>query len=140
MSGTVAEPASTGRSTTSAVVLSLVVDLVLVVVFVLVGRRSHAEALDIAGIGATVWPFVVAALVGWAVARAWRSPVAVWPTGVIVWAVTVVGGLALRVLAGDTAQVPFMIVATVTLAVFLIGWRAIVALVRRLRGRARASA
>jgi len=140
MSGTVAEPASTGRSTTSAVVLSLVVDLVLVVVFVLVGRRSHAEALDIAGIWATAWPFVVAALVGWAVARAWRSPVAVWPTGVIVWTVTVVGGLALRVLAGDTAQVPFMIVATVTLAVFLIGWRAIVALVRRLRGRARASA
>ncbi|HEY1104952.1 MAG TPA: DUF3054 domain-containing protein [Agromyces sp.] len=140
MSGTVAEPASTGRSTTSAVVLSFVVDLVLVVVFVLIGRRSHAEALDLAGIAATAWPFAVALLVGWAVARAWRSPVAVWPTGVIVWAVTVVGGLALRVLAGDTAQVPFMIVATVTLAVFLIGWRAIVALVRRLRGRARASA
>lgn len=140
MSGTDAEPASPSRASTLAVLVSLVVDLALVVAFVLVGRRSHAEALDVAGIAATAWPFVLAALAGWALARAWRSPTAVWPTGVVVWAVTVAGGLALRVLAGDTAQVAFMIVATLTLAILLIGWRAVAALVRRVRGRVRTAA
>jgi hypothetical protein len=137
MSGTVAGSASPNRASARTILVSLVVDLALVVVFVLIGRRSHAEALDVAGIAATAWPFLVAVLAGWGLARAWRAPSAPWPTGVIVWAVAVVGGLALRVLAGDTAQVAFMIVAALTLALLLIGWRAIVALVRALRGRAR---
>lgn len=140
MSGIPTRTESPSRASVRTILVSLVVDVAFVVGFVLIGRGSHAEALDVGGIAVTAWPFLVALLAGWGAARAWRSPTAVWPTGVIVWAVTVAGGLALRVLAGDTAQVAFIIVATLTLGLFLIGWRAIVALARRVRGGGRTAA
>ena len=34
---------------------SLVLDLVLVAVFAVIGRASHAESLDLAGIAMTAW-------------------------------------------------------------------------------------
>ncbi|WP_280524639.1 DUF3054 domain-containing protein [Microbacterium foliorum] len=45
------------------------------------------------------------------------------------------GGLLLRVVSGDTAQIAFIIVATLVLAVFLLGWRALAAFLRRRAGR-----
>ena len=36
-------------------------------------------------------------------------------------------------LSGDTAEVPFIIIATLVLGAFLVGWRAITALLRRRR-------
>ncbi|WP_141681876.1 DUF3054 domain-containing protein, partial [Mycobacterium malmoense] len=65
-------------------------DVVGVLVFCAVGRRSHDEGLDIAGLAATAWPFLTGTVVGWLVARAWRRPTAVAPTGVVVWLCTVV--------------------------------------------------
>ncbi|SIO23477.1 DUF3054 domain-containing protein [Agromyces cerinus] len=118
------------------IAIAAVLDAVLVVVFVLIGRRSHAEGLDLAGIAVTAWPFLAALVVGWLAARAWRHPLAVWPTGVIVWAVTVIGGMLLRVVSGQGTQFAFIVVATLTLAAFLLGWR-LVALLATRRGRAR---
>ncbi|GAA1792812.1 DUF3054 domain-containing protein [Agromyces lapidis] len=117
------------------------VDAVLVVLFVMIGRRSHGESVDLAGVVHTGWPFLVALVVGWLVSLAWRRPLAIWPTGVVVWAVTVAGGLGLRVLTGEGAAIAFVIVATVTLALFLLGWRAIEGFrVRRRAARAAAEA
>jgi hypothetical protein len=59
----------------------------------------------------------------------------VWPAGVLIWAVTVSSGLALRILFGDTAAVAFIIVATLTLAVFLLVPRLVWQLIRRFRAR-----
>jgi len=47
--------------------------------------------------------------------------------------VTVVGGMLLRIATGDTAETPFIIVASLVLALFLLGWRLITLLVRRYR-------
>ena len=113
---------------------ALLVDAVLVLVFAAIGRASHQE--DPAGFLLTAWPFLVALLLGHAAAlllpgrprRPWSLS---W--GAVVWAVTVVGGMLLRLLSGDTAEVPFIIVATLVLGVFLLGWRALAALVRRRR-------
>ena len=113
---------------------ALLVDAVLVLVFAAIGRASHQE--DPAGFLLTAWPFLVALLLGHAVAallpgrprRPWSLP---W--GAVVWVVTVVGGMLLRLLGGDTAEVPFIIVATLVLGVFLLGWRGLTALVRRRR-------
>lgn len=121
---------------TGTIAIAAAVDAVLVVVFVSIGRSSHAEGLDLAGVAGTAWPFVAALAVGWIVARAWRHPLAIWPTGVVVWAVTVVGGMLLRALSGQGTQFAFIIVATLTLAAFLLGWRLIALLVTR-PGRAR---
>ena len=75
---------------------ALVADVVCVVVFCTIGRRSHAEGLTVAGIAETAWPFLAGTAVGWLLARGWRRPVAVVPTGVVVWVCTVVVGMLLR--------------------------------------------
>lgn len=123
----------------SAVWAAAVADVLLVALFVVIGRRSHAEGLDLAGLWQTAWPFLAALLLGWLVSLAWRRPLAVWPTGVVVWAVTLVGGMLLRTASGQGTQLPFIVVAAGTLALFLLGWRAIVALVARLRSPRTAS-
>ncbi len=57
-------------------------------------------------------------------ARAWRAPASL-AGGAVVWAVTVVGGLALRSLVFDRGVAPsFMVVAALTLGAMLMGWRA----------------
>lgn len=119
---------------------AFLVDAVLVVLFVMIGRRSHAEDVDLAGVWQTGWPFLAALVVGWLVSFAWRSPLALWPTGVVVWAVTVAGGMALRAASGQGTELAFVLVATVTLAIFLLGWRAIEGLrIRRRAARAAAA-
>ena len=125
---------------TASVVVALVVDAVLVVVFAVVGRSSHAEGLDVAGIWGTAWPFLAGLGVGWLAARAWRHPLALWPTGVIVWASTLVVGMLLRLVTGQGTAVAFIVVATLTLAVLLLGWRAIARAIIRLRARVRVGA
>lgn len=99
-----------------------------IVVFAAVGRASHDEGiLGDAGLGllATVWPFLVGAGIGWLISRGWRKPCAWNPTGTIVWASTLVGGMLLRLASGQGVQVSFVIVAGLVLAAFLIGWRVI---------------
>ena len=125
---------------TASVLVALVVDAALVVVFAVVGRSSHAEGLDVAGVWGTAWPFLAGLGVGWLAARAWRHPLAVWPTGVIVWATTLVVGMLLRLVTGQGTAVAFIVVAAFTLAVLLLGWRAIAWAVIRLRARSRVGA
>lgn len=104
-------------------VLGLAVDLVVVVVFATIGRASHKESLSVAGIAETAWPFLVGLLVAWLITRAWRAPARILPIGLLVWGWTAVIGLALRVASGQGIQLAFVIVATVVLGLFLLGWR-----------------
>lgn len=111
----------------------LATDLVLVVVFAGIGRSSHGESLS--GIFVTAWPFLVGALLGWLACRGTRHPAAVIPTGLSVWLCAEVGGMVLRTLTGQGTALPFVVVSAVTLAVFLIGYRLVLTLVRHLRSR-----
>ncbi|MEV8251735.1 DUF3054 domain-containing protein [Microbacterium sp. NPDC076768] len=116
---------------------AIIVDIVFVLVFAAIGRASHGE--NPVGFILTAWPFVIALLVGHLLAgllpaRPRRPWSLLW--GVVVWAVTVAGGMLLRVLSGDTAEVPFIIVATLVLGAFLVGWRAVAGLLRRRRAAA----
>jgi hypothetical protein len=102
------------------------IDVLAVLIFVAIGRRNHHEdgnaVVGALKIGA---PFVIALVVGWLVTRARRAPMAVL-TGVGVWVCTVVLGLALRRVVFDRGiAIAFIVVATITLGVFLVGWRAI---------------
>lgn len=111
------------RSARPKVLPDLLIDLILVFAFVLIGRGSHEETFDVAGTWQTAWPFFAALLLGWMLTRAWRAPDRVWPTGVLIWLVTVAGGMGLRALSGQGTDFAFVIVATLTLGMFLIGWR-----------------
>ncbi|QGH70185.1 DUF3054 domain-containing protein [Pseudactinotalea sp. HY158] len=115
--------------------LAFLFDALLVLAFVLAGRGTHSEDGGLAGAAGTAWPFWVALVFGWALARAWRRPVALWPAGVIVWATTVAGGLALRYLTGGGLAGGFPYVAAGVLAVSLLGWRLVALLAARLRLR-----
>ncbi len=108
------------------------VDVLAVLVFALLGRRSHAEGLDVAGVAGTAAPFLVGLAAGWVAGRVWRSPTAL-PSGL--WAVggAVVGGLALRAAITGRLPVTFVLVTTVTLLVLLLGWRLLVHATRRVR-------
>lgn len=129
------------RSARASVVwLAAAIDVVAVFVFVATGRSSHAEALSVAGLAQTAWPFLGGTLVGWLIAGlltrgAWHSPLAVVRTGLVVWVSTVVIGMLLRVVSGQGTALAFIIVAIVVLGMLLVGWRALAILIRHLRGR-----
>ena len=108
--------------------VAALLDVALVVVFAAVGRASHAESNPVVGALATAWPFLVGTAVGWVVVRVLRGrwPVEVGP-GVTVWFSTVVFGMLLRHVTGAGTAASFVVVASVVLAVFLLGWRALAA-------------
>lgn len=116
---------------------ALIIDAILVLIFAAIGRASHNE--DPMGFFLTAWPFLVALVVGHAIAALVPArPRRPWSLGwgLIVWVVTVVGGMLLRVATGDTAETPFIVVATLVLGLFLLGWRLAALLVRRYRAPA----
>lgn len=103
--------------------MAFVADVVLVVIFCAIGRRSHAEGITLAGVAHTSWPFLTGTVAGWALSRGWRRPTALNPTGLVVWISTVVIGMLLRKASAQGVAVSFVIVASTVTAVFLLGWR-----------------
>lgn len=103
--------------------VALCADAIVVVAFVVVGRRSHDEG---SGLGVTLEvsaPFLLALGAGWLAARAWQTPRAIG-TGVRVWAVTMVLGLGLRRLVFDRGvAAAFVIVSCLFFLVGVVGWR-----------------
>lgn len=97
--------------------------MALVILFVAIGRRSHGY--DLSGILAALWPFAVAAVLAWIVVAALGDQGYGFRAGSVVWLVTSLGGVALRVLAGGTAPLSFILVGSSFLALFLFGWRLI---------------
>jgi FtsH-binding integral membrane protein len=113
---------------------ALVADLVCVLVFTTIGRASHAEGITLPGLASTAWPFLVGCLVGSAVA-ARRSRPRSLRSGLLVWLGTVLLGLLLRAATGGGVVPSFVVVTAVVLAVFLLGWRAVLLVVGRTRNR-----
>jgi uncharacterized membrane protein len=111
--------------------LAAAADAVLILVFAAIGRDAHQRGEIITGVLATAWPFLAGAAVSWLALRVWRAPLALWPAGVVVWLGTVAVGMLLRAVTGQSVVLPFIIVALISLAVFLLGYRLVVAAVRR---------
>jgi hypothetical protein len=117
-----------------AAAAAFLLDAVLVVLFAAVGRRSHAESGAVLGVLLTAWPFLVGTVLGWVVAVAWRRRAQLGVRdGIPVWVGAVAAGMLLRVATGAGTAFSFVVVATVVLGVFLLGWRALAALARRRR-------
>ena len=121
--------------------LAAVIDVLLIVLFALIGRSSHGETDSALALWTTAYPFLAGWAIGYVTSGAWARPLRAWPTGVVVWVLTVFVGLAIRVatgqgdVAGNPLPISFVIVATIVLGVFLFGWRWVARLV--LRGVAR---
>jgi hypothetical protein len=100
-----------------------VLDVCCVLVFVVIGRASHAKGESIGGIASTTWPFLTGLAVGWVAVRAWRRPTSLLPAGVGAWLGTVAIGMILRVVSGQGTAFAFICVALAFLALFQLGWR-----------------
>lgn len=124
------QPAAPGTA-----LLAAAADTVLILVFAAIGRDAHQRGDVITGVLATAWPFLVGAAVSWLALRLWRAPLAPWPAGVAVWLGTVTVGMLLRFATGQSVVLPFIIVALLTLAVFLLGYRLLAAGARRFTAR-----
>ena len=111
-------------SPTLCAVGAFVLDALLVLLFAAIGRRSHEESGAAAGVLITAGPFLAGLVLGWVVSLAVRRSVPLTVNaGVTVWFSTVFCGMVLRVVTGRGIAVSFIIVASIVLAVFLLGWR-----------------
>ncbi|MCY7287254.1 MAG: DUF3054 domain-containing protein [Cryobacterium sp.] len=121
------------QNSRSGLLLAAGLDAALVLVFVLIGRASHGEGL--LGTLNTWWPFLGGLVVGWLVMRAWRSPRKIVWTGTGIWLYAVGVGMLLRTVSGQGTEFSFVVVTTISLGVFLLGWRGIAVLLGRLQAR-----
>jgi hypothetical protein len=112
--------------------LAVALDVLVVLVFVIIGRASHTKGETLAGIASTAWPFLAGLGAGWlALLLAWprtrrardQSPFAIVPAGVVAWLATVAVGMTLRVVSGQGTAIAFIAVALAFLGLFLLGWR-----------------
>lgn len=105
--------------------LALAADAVLVIVFAAIGRAEHERGNPVVGALETAWPFLVGTAIGWLLVTQLgrRTPLALGP-GITVWFCTVFFGMVLRQIAGEGTALSFIVVATLVLAAFLLGWRA----------------
>lgn len=110
-------------------------DVVLVIVFAVLGHLSHYASISPAGIAGTAAPFLVAYLLSFILCFAWRRPAALIRTGVPLWVGTAAGGLLLRVLFGTSAALAFQIVSVVVLGLFLLTPRLLTGLFSKYRRR-----
>jgi hypothetical protein len=117
------------------VATALAADVAAVVLFVVIGRRSHDEGNALAELARTALPFLIGVAAGWGAVRAWRRPTALM-TGVAIWPVTIlVGMMARRWLFDRGTATSFVVVATLFVGALLVGWRVVAAAAGR-RGTA----
>jgi FtsH-binding integral membrane protein len=110
---------------------ALIFDCCCVLLFVVIGRASHAKGESLGGIASTAWPFLAGLAGGWLAARAWRRPFGLFPAGVGAWLGAVILGNVLRVVSGQGTAVAFIGVALAFLGLFLLGWRLVAGLASR---------
>ena len=128
-------PAAAPKSSAFTVIWAAAADALLILVFAALGREAHQRGDVITGVLLTAWPFLAGAAIMWLMMLAWKAPFSPWPTGVGVWLGTVAIGMLLRALTNQTVVLTFIIVALVTLGVFLLGHRLAVTALMRLRAR-----
>lgn len=133
MSSLKTKPAKTASA--RVVLAAAAADIVLILAFAAIGRDAHHREEPVLGVLLTAWPFLAGAAAGWAAARVWRRPLSVLRAGVPVWLGSLAGGMVLRALTGQTVVIPFVIVATLALAVFLVGYRLLISGAGKLRSR-----
>jgi hypothetical protein len=120
--------------------LAMGFDVCCVLVFVIIGRASHAKGESLGGITSTSWPFLAGLAIGWLATLAWARdrpraaaarprpgaawrPAALVPAGLTAWLATVALGMTFRVISGQGTAVAFVGVALAFLGLFLLGWR-----------------
>jgi hypothetical protein len=113
----------------------LIADLIIVLVFVVIGRATHDHGVYAQGVLSTAWPFVTGLALGWLAMRATGRSGTRPRDGGIICLYTVVVGMTLRVVAGQGTAFAFIVVALGFLGALMVGGRVVVSAVRRRQTR-----
>jgi hypothetical protein len=118
--------------------VALAFDVACVLLFVILGRRSHDEGDGVLSVLNVAAPFAAGLAVGWLLSPNVRRAPWSLRAGIDVWVATVVIGVLLRWFAWDRSTAfAFVVVATLFLGFFMLGWRAVIAGTSRPRGEVR---
>jgi hypothetical protein len=109
------------------IALAIAADVLAVLGFATLGRRSHAEGIEALGVLTTAAPFLLGLLIGWLGMRAGRAPLRL-TVGLGVWSTVVVAGLGLRAALTHRLPPTFVLITAVSLALLLLGWRTLASL------------
>lgn len=120
---------------TNQTLWTLPVDIVCVLAFVLIGRASHTEGEGLGGVLTVLWPFATGLALGWAFIGTFGLTRAGWRAGVCAGLATVAVGMLLRAVSDQGVALSFIIVATVFLLLFMVGWRLLVPMAGKLLSR-----
>jgi hypothetical protein len=101
----------------------IVIDILVVLLFVGIGRSSHHHGESLSGMASTTWPFGVGLAIGWIIVLVRRQNGVSLGAGVEVWLATVALGMSLRVIAGQGIAFAFVVVALVFLGALMLGLR-----------------
>jgi Protein of unknown function (DUF3054) len=113
--------------------LQILLDLAVVLAFAVIGRASHAEALDPSQLGRTAAPFLAATLMAWVLMVMRPGLVTGWRQAALVWGTTLVLGMLFRAMLGQGVQPSFVAVAGAVLLAGMAGWRALAHVALRAR-------
>jgi Protein of unknown function (DUF3054) len=107
--------------------VALAFDVGCVLLFVVLGRRSHDEGGSVTSTLNVAAPFLVGLAAGWVLSPHVRRRPRSLRAGLDVWVATVVIGVLLRWFAWDRSTAfTFVLVAAAFLGLFLVGWRVVV--------------
>jgi hypothetical protein len=101
----------------------LIIDALVVLLFVVIGRSAHHHAMTLSGIVSTAWPFIAGLAIGWACVQLGRRNASTLASGVAIWLCTVGAGMMLRVWAGQGTAFAFILVALGFLGALMLGLR-----------------
>ena len=101
----------------------ILIDILIVVVFVGIGRANHHHGENLAGLASTTWPFAVGLAIGWLVVLARHQSGVSLGAGTEIWLSTVAFGMILRVIAGQGTAFAFVVVALAFLGALMLGLR-----------------
>ena len=106
-------------------------DALVIIAFVVIGREDHGFVSDASDYARVAAPFLVGLAVSGVALRAWRNPLDL-STGLFLALGTVlIGMLARRFIWDDGTARSFVLVASAFIVAGMVGWRLIVAGIRR---------
>jgi hypothetical protein len=110
-----------------------ILDSIVVLSFVLIGRDSHGFVSDASDILRVATPFLIALAIGVISLRAWLKPT-VWLTGLNLALLTLTIGMVLRRVVFGAGSAPvFVLVTGAWFIGLMIGWRLLFSLLDRRR-------
>ncbi|HUV57230.1 MAG TPA: DUF3054 domain-containing protein [Acidimicrobiales bacterium] len=98
-------------------------DVLVILVFVAIGRNTHDHGVSATGLASTMWPFVAGLIIAWSVMIFRHRSGSSLSEGLVIAVMTVAVGMVVRVLAGQGTALAFIVVALLFLSALMGGWR-----------------